>query len=230
MRFQFSLFSHMSFNKKKFSSLIEKLIKFKAGTTRIPIKDASWEELIWAALVFMHGDNNIIWDSQSHEKSVDIRARINNSLLKISAKGGVIKNNLLTVSSYRLTTFDKLQDKLDFIRCQHKDFDLYLICARELDKVKGIVNYFVIKVPAIKLAPPAMLDVKNWKKIKTGYELKEGFGFGAKIVFKMSNQLWYSIPLDYFSDSEKLVGVAIPIKELGKGLINFLNKNKSKQF
>lgn len=218
----------MSFDDKKFSNIIKKLIEFKSGITRIPIKDASWEELIWATLVFMCGGNNVEWNSQSHEKSIDIKATINNVVLKISAKGGVIEKGLLTVSSYRLTTFNTLKDKLNFIKNQHKSFDFYLICARKLDETNKTINYLVIKTPARKLAPAAMLDIKNWKKTKNGYELKRGLGFDAKIVFKMSNQLWYSIPLNYFSSSEKLINVSIPIKELGRGLIDFLKNNQLK--
>ena len=221
---QIDYIKFMSFDNKKFSNIIKKLIKFKSGTTRIPIKDASWEELIWATLVFMYGDKNINWDSQSHEKSVDIKAKINNVVSKISAKGGIIKENLLTISSYRLTTFNKLKDKLNFIEKQHNNFDFYLICARKINKTNKTINYLVIKTPAMKLAPPVMLSTKNWKRTKSGYELKKGIGFNAKIIFKMSDQLWYSISLDYFSNKEKLINISIPIKELGKGLIDFLKK------
>ena len=222
------IFRVMSLNDKKFSSIIKKLIEFKSGVTIVPIKDTSWEELIWATLVFMYGDNNVDWDSQSHEKSVDIKARINKRKIRISAKAGIIKNNTLTVSSYRLTTFDKLQDKLDFIENQHNNFDFYLICAREIDKANEAVNYLVIKTPSAKFAPAEMLNVKNWKRTKGGYELNGGERLKAKIVSKMSNQLWYSISLNYFTGGEKLISVSVPFKDLGKGLIDFLAKQKFK--
>lgn len=63
----------MVFDDEKFSKVLGKLIEFKSGTTRVPIKDISWEELIWATLVFMYGNDNVDWNSQSHEKSVDIK-------------------------------------------------------------------------------------------------------------------------------------------------------------
>lgn len=219
----------MNFDEKKFSEIIKKLIEFKSGTTTIPIKNASWEELIWATLVFMYGHSNVYWNSQSHEKSVDIKVNVNDSLIKISAKGGIIKNDLLSISSYRLTTFNKLEDKLNFIRDQHQKFNFYLICAREIDEANKAVNYLVIKVPSVELAPSGMLNIKNWEETKTGYELKNGLGFKAKIVFKMSNQLWYLIPLDYFSDDEKLLKVSIPVKGLGGGLIDFLDRSRLKK-
>lgn len=218
----------MSFDDKKFSNVIEKLIEFKSGVTKIPISASSWEELIWAALIFMYGDGNVDWDSQSHEKSVDIEAKVNGDVLKISAKGGIIKDNLLTISSYRLTTFYTLKDKLSFIKNQHNNFDFYLICAREIDKTNEATNYLVIKTPATKLAPVQMFNIKNWKKTKSGYELKGGSDFDAKIVSKMSNQLWYSIPINYFSNSEKLISVSIPNKDLGLKLIDFLKNSRLK--
>ena len=139
----------MNFDTKKFSKLIGKLIEFKSGVTKLPIKATSWEELIWAALVFMYGDGNVDWDSQSHEKSVDIKVKVNGRVSKISAKGGAIKEGLLTVSSYRLTTFNKLKDKLNFIKNQHKNFNFYLICAREINQANKTTNYIVIKIPAL---------------------------------------------------------------------------------
>src|SRR3989338_5715095 len=217
----------MSFNEKEFSEIVETLIKFKSGITKIPIKDTSWEELIWATLAFMYGENKVDWDPQSHEKSVDIRAKINSDDIGISAKGGVIKSGILNISSYRLTTFSTLQNKLDFIREQHTLFHFYLICARELNTKQSAVEYTVIKVSSAKLAPLEILNVKSWKTVKSGYELKKDVGFKARIVHKMSDQLWYSIPLDYFTGTEKLVRISIPVKDLGKGLIDFLKTHKS---
>lgn len=212
----------MDFDNANFSKIVSKLIKFKSGTTRIPINATSWEELIWATLVFMYGDENVDWDSQSHEKSIDIEVKINGKIIKISAKGGTIKNNLLTVSSYRLTTFDTLDKKLEFIENQHSKLDFYLICAREV-KTDGI-TYKIIKTLPDKMASRWMTKEKNWKKAKYGYELKKGFDFSAKIVSKMSNQLWYSIPLDYFSPKEILAEIHIPKSDLGKDLVTFLKK------
>lgn len=212
----------MNFDNINFSKIVSKLIKFKSGTTRIPINATSWEELIWITLVFMYGDKNVDWDSQSHEKSIDIEVKINSKIVKISAKGGTIKNNLLTVSSYRLTTFNTLDEKLEFIKNQHSKLDFYLICAREI-KTDEIV-YKIIKTLSDKMAPHWMTKEKNWEKIKYGYELKNDFDFSAKIVSKMSNQLWYSIPLDYFSSKEILAEIHIPKSDLGKDLVTFLKK------
>lgn len=209
---------------QKFSKIVQELIRFKSGITKVPIKAESWEELIWAALVFMFGgEKKVDWNPQSHEKSVDIKVKINGDALKISAKAGEIKNNKIIISSYRLTTFDNLDDKLNFIKNQHNSFDFYLICARKIGK--DSITYYVIKIPSEKMAPSWLTDKNNWTKSSQGYNLKENLGFNAKIVFKMSNQLWYSVPIDYFSETEKIAQVTIPLARLGKGLIKFLKKS-----
>ncbi|HEY4474472.1 MAG TPA: hypothetical protein VJC06_00925 [Candidatus Paceibacterota bacterium] len=210
----------MSFNSQKFSKTIGKLVEFKSGTTRVHINSTSWEELIWATLVFLYGEEKIDWDSQSHEKSVDIKANINGKVFKISAKSGSIKNGALTISSYRLTTFNNLADKLRFIKNQHENLDFYLTCSKTMQKEKII--YTIIKIKPNKLAPDWMTKEKNWTKTKTGYQLKPGFDFKAKIVTKMSNQLWYTIPVSYVKDGI-LKEVEILKKNLGKELIKFLN-------
>jgi len=212
----------MNLDIKKFSEIIKELIKFKSGTTQVPIRAQSWEELIWATLVFMFGDDNVDWDPQSHEKSVDVKVKINDDILRISAKAGQIKNGIISISSYRLTTFNNLKEKLKFIRIQHDNLDFYLICVREMKESN--ITYYVIKAKANKLAPEWLTDERNWISTRSGHELKDNLSFGARIVFKMSNQLWYSIPINYFSSNEILFKVSIPRSSLGSGLIEFLKR------
>lgn len=208
---------------KKFSDIIRELIKFKSGVTKLPIVAGSWEELIWATLVFLFGDEKVEWDPQSHEKSVDIKVNINGDILKISAKGGKVKNGVITISSYRLTTFNTLNEKLKFIKKQHDNFNFYLICLREIDKKN--ITYYVIKTSPKRLSPKWLVNQNNWIETKNSYDLKDGFKFDAKIVLKMSKQLWYSIPFKYFSKKEILVKLSIPCSDLGRNLVSFL-KNK----
>lgn len=213
----------MKLDNKKFSKLLRRLIKFKYDTTKVPIRAESWEELIWATLAFMFGEKKVIWDPQSHEKSVDIKVKLNDNILRISAKAGKIEKGSIAISSYRLTTFNKLKDMLNFIKEQHDNFDFYLICARQVKK--DVTTYHVIKTPSKKLAPAWLTNENNWTKNKHGYTLKSGLEFKANIAFKMSNQLWYKIPIDYFSSSEHIVNTTIPLEKLGKGLIEFLKSN-----
>jgi hypothetical protein len=210
----------MSIDENKFSLLIKQLLKFKIGTTKIPIKDVSWEELIWATLVIMFGEEKVDWDSQSHAKSIDITVEIDGKSIKISAKSGEIKSDAINISSYRLTTFETLEGMLNFIKSQHDKFEYYLICARQ--KVNNGIKYTVFKVPASRLAPDWLINPKNWLKDDSGFKLRNGFDFKAKIVKKMSNQLWYNIPVRYFKPNEQILDISIPNNELGKGLIEFL--------
>ncbi|MCM8795638.1 MAG: hypothetical protein NC928_03010 [Candidatus Omnitrophica bacterium] len=210
----------MPLDETRFIKIIQELIKFKSAVSRLPIKAESWEEIIWASLVFMYGQDKIEWDPQSHEKSIDLKVRIDGRTFRVSAKAGEIKNDILSISSYRLTTFNKLPDMLHFIKEQHKNFDFYLICARNV--AGRYINYSVFKIEARRMNPPWFGKEKNWQKTKGGYELKVGFGFNAKIVFKMSNQLWYYLPLKYLTKKERIVKLSIPRKDLGGGLIEFL--------
>lgn len=215
------MIGRMSFNSQKFSKVIGKLVEFKSGTTRVHVNSTSWEELIWAALVFLYGEEKVDWDHKSHEKSVDIKAKINGKVFKISAKAGAIKGGILTISSYRLTTFNNLADKLKFIKNQHNNLDFYLTCSKTIQKEKII--YTIIKMKPNKLAPDWMMKEENWTKTKNGYQLNPGFDFNAKIVTKMSNQLWYTIPTSYIA-GDILTKIEILEKNLGKELIKFLNK------
>ncbi|GIW68164.1 MAG: hypothetical protein KatS3mg099_112 [Candidatus Parcubacteria bacterium] len=218
----------MQIHHQRVAEVLQELIAFKSGTTRVPIKSDSWEEIIWATFAFLEGEHKVHWDPQSHEQSVDIVVELEKRVIKISAKSGVIKRGaFLTISSYRLTTFSSLRDKLAFIRHQHMSFDYYLICARE-DK-REVVRYSLFQVAAERLAPSWLLQPAHWKKASSGYVLKDGFGFKAKIVFKMSNQLWYTIPLTYFSQDESVGDVEIPREAMGRGLLQYLHEKYPQQ-
>jgi len=217
----------MGINWTRFSSLLEKLLEFKTSTTKVPIKDISWEELIWATLAFLFNEQNVEWDPQSHSKSVDIVARVDRQDVRISAKAGILERDIINISSYRLTTFSTINDMLNFIAEQHANFDYYLICARE--EMSDGMRYSVFKISSSRLAPPWLVTPANWVETTSGYQLKDGFGFKAKIVLKMSNQLWYTIPKSYFTAEEGILSdFFIPYDELGRGMIKFLEENFSK--
>ncbi|MBN1383384.1 MAG: hypothetical protein JW983_00690 [Elusimicrobia bacterium] len=212
----------MRLDEARFVEIVSELIKFKSSTTRIPIKATSWEELICATLIFMYGADKINWDPQSHEKSIDITFKTNGDIFKVSAKAGEIKKGILTISSYRLTTFNTLNEKLNFIKKQHNSFDFYLICARAVEG--NFITYNVIKAQAKRLADAWFTDNKNWSKSSGGYILKSGLGFNANICHKMSDQLWYSIPMSYFNTDEVIAHIPVNKNDLGKGLVEFLKE------
>ncbi|MEM0296488.1 MAG: hypothetical protein QXU35_01765 [Zestosphaera sp.] len=92
-------------------------MKFYLGMHRSPLTADNWEELVWAALAFMYGEEKVDWPPRSH-RDVDIVVKINGGSYKIGLKAGVIKRDkkgreFLELSSYRLTTYEKLKDKLE---------------------------------------------------------------------------------------------------------------------
>jgi len=209
-------------NWQRFKELAIKLIKFKTQITSVPVRAESWEEVICAVLLYM--EHKVVWEPTSHAKGVDIKVEINGEELRISAKGGKVvtdDRNLLTVSSYRLTRYSGLERMLEFLRENAEEIDIYLICARE---EKGAnVKYRVFKITSHELVPDEMLDSSNWKEDAQAWVLTEGTkrGLEARIVKKMSNQLWYTIFLNY-PPLETLAEVTIPKKEIGTALVEIL--------
>lgn len=205
-------------NWNKFKELATKLIEFKAKISKMPIRAESWEEVIYAVLVYM--EYEVTWEPTSHAKGVDLEIKINGETLKISAKGGKITDNqVLTLSSYRLTRFGTLHKMLEFLNKNATELDVYLICARE--ERQESVKYHIFRILPSALVPEKALNPNNWEENDQGWKLKADVGFEASIVKKMSNQLWYSIPLN-FSHLERLTIVKISKKDIGSTLVKIL--------
>lgn len=204
-------------NWDRFKGLAVKLIDYKAKTSSVPVRAESWEEVIYAVLLYM--EYEVTWEPTSHAKGVDLEVKIGQETLKISAKGGKITDQKLSLSSYRLTRFGSLANMLGFLRDNAEEIDIYLICARE-DKYRH-VRYNVFRVLPKVLVPAVALQAENWVEDKQGWELKANVGFEARIVKSMSNQLWYSIPID-FPHLERLATVEISKSEIGSKLVEIL--------
>jgi len=205
-------------NWNRFKELATKLIEFKAKISRMPIRAENWEEVIYAVLLYM--EYEVTWEPTSHTKGVDLEIKINGEILKISAKGGKITDNQeLTLSSYRLTRFGTLPKMLEFLNKNATELDVYLICARE--EKQDSVKYHIFRTLPNALVPEKALNPNNWEESDQGWKLKADVGFEASIVKKMSNQLWYSIPLN-FSHLERLTIVKISKKDIGSTLVEIL--------
>ena len=205
-------------NWNKFKELATKLIEFKAKVSRMPIRAENWEEVIYAVLLYM--EYEVSWEPTSHAKGIDLEIKVNGDALKISAKGGKITDNQeLTLSSYRLTRFGTLPKMLEFLNKNATELDVYLICARE--EKQDSVNYHIFRILPTALVPEKALNPNNWEESNQGWKLKADVGFDASIVKKMSNQLWYSIPLS-FSHLERLTIVKISKKDIGSTLVEIL--------
>lgn len=211
---------------KRFKELTTKLIEFKAKISRVPIRAESWEEVIYAVLLYM--EYKVNWEPTSHAKGVDLEIKINGEPLRVSAKGGKITNNQeLTLSSYRLTRFGTLPKMLEFLDKNATELDVYLICARE--EKPNSVKYHIFRILPNTLVPQKALNPNNWKEDGQAWKLKTDVGFEASIVKKMSNQLWYTIPLN-FSHLERLTVVEISKKDIGSTLVEILEALDKKKW
>ncbi|MCD6385020.1 hypothetical protein J7M23_04505 [Candidatus Sumerlaeota bacterium] len=213
-------------NWNRFKELTTKLIEFRAKLSRVPIRAESWEEVIYAVLLYM--EYEVSWEPTSHAKGVDLEIKINDGILKISAKGGkVTTNQRLSLSSYRLTRFRTLPEMLEFLNKNATELDVYLICARE--EKPDIVRYHIFRILPNELVPEAALNPNNWEENEQGWRLRADVGFEANIIKKMSNQLWYSIPLN-FSQLEQLAIVNISKRDIGSALLEILEALDKKKW
>ena len=206
----------------RFKELTAKLIEYQARMTSIPIRAESWEEVIYAVLLYM--EHEVSWEPTSHAKGVDLEVGIGQGIfdqqkVTISAKGGKIENNALSLSSYRLTRYRTLGNMLEFLKHNAEEIDIYLICAREEQYEQRTYNIF--KVTPSALIPDAALNPENWEETDQAWILTADVGFEARIVKSMSNQLWYSIPID-FPYLERLGTVKVSKSEMGSMLHEIL--------
>lgn len=217
----------------KFKKYITELIKFKSKTTFIPINAESWEELIYVALVCMKYGDKVEWKLGSHEKGVDIKVRFNGKVISISAKATKVKKirgrEYISVSSYRLTRYRTLDEMLNFLNEESQKLNFYLLCIRE-EKGDNLI-YKVLKVAPKDIFPSSLLIPQNWEEYTGGWKTKDNlfnrYEISAKIVRKMSNQLWITVPLTLTS-LEWLAFVEVPKEELGIMLFEWINKSQKK--
>lgn len=202
---------------RRFSELTKKLIDFNVRLSKVPVSGSIWEEVL--AAVFGYMKYPVAWGASSHAKGVDIVVKVAGKDINISAKGGKISRDTLSLSSYRLTRFGFLGDMLKFLGENSKDIGVYFICARK--ETKAAVQYHVFKMDSAALVPEAMMNPINWEESAQKWELRSNVGFQASITKKMSNQLWYQIPLT-LPLLETLFSLEIPNAEVGSGMMETL--------
>lgn len=187
------------FDWNQFSSLLLKLFKFTLKISQVPINADRWEEFI--AICLKHMGKSPKWNLGSHKSGADIWI----PELSISAKAGKIVNGCLIISSYRLTTFDTIDEMKRFID-EGKNFDVYLCCARNESKTGRTYSVYLVDADLIEASK------LKWVQTKNGWEAESPEGIVLKIVKKMSNQLWMTIPTKLCN---KIMDLTIPYSELG---------------
>ncbi|MEM0050873.1 MAG: hypothetical protein QXW39_10140 [Candidatus Bathyarchaeia archaeon] len=107
-----------------------------------------------------------------------------------------------------------------------KTNDFYLICGR-LEEI-SVIEYRVYRIDSQQLFPAIMRDPNLWqldeKAEKWVFTQSQSLGFTrVEIIRKMSDQLWYGIPVKHQSLKE-LLSIRVNKKDLGKGLMDYLKQ------
>jgi hypothetical protein len=203
------------FNWKLFSIKAERLLEFASKATVAPVNAERWEEIVFHVLKSMgqiyHGGDPK-WEVGSHVPGADIWV----DSFAISVKSGGIKNNILTLSSYRLTRFNDLGAMKMFID-EGKNFDIYLCCART-DNLDGSRDYRIFTIPANIFYAKELTWKEQSSRINgkiAGWRGVDKKGIIVNIQKSMSNQLWINIPLNLCTQvgeihiQEKIMGMAL---------------------
>jgi len=197
----------LNFEWKEFEKNLKKLITFYSRFSVLPINADQFEELVYTTL--KHMGKNPEWKPGSHKPGADITIKA----FAISSKSGQVANNMLTISSYRLTRFPTLQEKLNFLKNDTREHAIYLCCARTDTKDERIYRIFVIPATLFH----AFTDTE-WEEVKTkkgevaGWKTCDSQGIKAEINKKMSDQLWIHFPLELCTE---LFQVNLQKNELG---------------
>lgn len=203
-------------NWKIFSKIAIKLIKFASEATCDPVNAGRWEEIIFYTLKGMNKKFNgedPYWISGSHRKGADLWT----DDVIISAKGGKIENGVLSLSSYRLTSFKTLKKMKEFVDGEGKNFDVYLCCSRKDSKDGNRVYRLFVASSDIFLAKKL-----QWHAVSGGWIGKDRKGIEVHIVKKMSNQLWMKIPIRLCLE---IGTISFTKKELGSKLNKLAKKS-----
>lgn len=124
----------------------------------------------------------------SHKKQDYIITTKDNINSKISIKSGTIKNNLLTFSSYRTTSYKTIEEKLNYIDKNHYDYQLNLAKKHPWKKTKEYV-LMLFKEEQFKIKDLKFIESE---KCWTG----QNHNFVVKINKSQSDQLWYTVNLN----------------------------------
>ena len=208
--------------KRKLAPALQSEIEAYSGICRFPIKGELWEELTVNALENIGVDTD--WDPGSHSPGADIwLSTINKGISSKSGKityAKTIGRRELSISSYRTTRMKTLKEKIDFFDGEGKNFESYMVLAREEDEEGEKRIYRVLLIDAKKVNAGDVRWRKNINrksKKMTGWEGEsEKSGIKMKIQKSMSDQFWIYLDLNKFDGCDVLFETSIPYDKLGK--------------
>lgn len=197
-----------------------------------PLKESRWEDI---NLEILQSSNYNIFNtsSGSHKSGCDIECDMGN----LSNKTGIIEKNVVSISSYRLTTVcnnknnGNINNIISEINKRSDNFDYYSLLAREEikdkfgDKIKFKYKWYLIPKTSDIFNPINYKWDKrvNKKNIVNGWKTSNYKKCNMKINFSMSSQLWLHINIDCIKEyiiSEHIVD----IKKCGNLKYSVLNK------
>ena len=174
---------------------LERLIADYHQVLRGQLKAEHWEEICANALIMSGYGSNWTPDF-NHGIGTD---QITDQGIKISNKGGKINpDGSLTISGSRLTRFNSLEEKIDFIH--NKDED-YILCLASEKPFTGVYQFIVIDASVLDYRNAIWEEDIGVKGKNTGRVVGWsciGEGYNAKISKSMSDQLWTTIQPNLF--------------------------------
>lgn len=175
---------------KKYQAALLEDIKKHHTVYNTPIDGIYFEELVNNSLVKFDIDTG--WDplNKSHQQGVDVAG--------LSLKTSRLQNGKFSITSFRTTSYESLDDKAEYIKKINETIDGYLVCVKQFDIKTRIIDYRVYYFEhGIEFLD---LDSYSWsgsysKSIETEGKLT-GFkgthptkSVKATITFSMSHQL-----------------------------------------
>lgn len=192
------------FNKTEFASVFEKIVTDYSLVFGTKITDLTLETLIYKAL--QRCKLSPVWDSGGHGPGMDISFL--NDEYRLSVKSAKETANRLTISSFRTTTYDTLQEKLDYFDGSGKNFNYYFVLSRiekKACKSRPIGNrkYIARMIPADLV----VAGNKQWYETNSGWACEKTDGVTMRIQKKMSDQFWFDIDKDIIDNSPDVINL-----------------------
>ena len=155
-----------------------------------------WEELCSKALIKAGFGSD--WKPDfNHGVGTD---QVTDDNIRISNKGGKLKDGVLTISSSRLTKHKTLADKVAFISQGHDDYIFCLATDKDWDWHKPVYYFIVIDSRTLTYDKGAWEETIGRKGQLSGWKTTADLGFAARIVRSCSDQLWIDIDQNLFSE------------------------------
>ena len=211
----------MEINFEEFSNELKKEIKTYSFLNKIPLTNLAWEERVYNALSYSGIDEkHILWTPGSHKSGKDIDVY---DKYFFSCKSMVTENGVARLSSFRTTSFNTIEEKINFIDNKGKNFTHYLIVART--DTKDALKYKAYMIDADYIQASKYEWNETFGKIKrnlgkfTGWETPYVDGIKLKIARNMSDQLWIHMDTNNFhceSGIKTLTEVSVEHKYIGQ--------------